>query len=149
VTAPPMTWEEVADAAQAISWITYTGTVGRDGRPHVAVVAPGLAETGRVWFAIRRDIQMHRNLIANGEISFHWPVDTASGPGELFVRGVARLHDSDAARRKLWNVAVPYDQTSFWGSPDNRDLIFVETRVTRASLMGPEFVRRVWTPSDD
>jgi len=36
--------------------------------------------------------------------------------------------------------------TNFWGSPDNRDLILAETRVTRASLMGPEFVRRVWTP---
>lgn len=142
----PLTWEEVADAAEAISWITYVATVGRDGRPHVAVVAPGMSEEGRVWFATRRDSQKHRNLIGNGEVSFHWPVSTGSGPGELFVRGVARLHDTDAARQRHWNRVVPYDMTNFWGSPDNRDLILVETRVTRASLMGPEFVRRVWTP---
>ncbi|MGH8912722.1 MAG: pyridoxamine 5'-phosphate oxidase family protein [Acidimicrobiia bacterium] len=142
----PLTWDEVADAAEAISWITNVATVGRDGRPHVAVVAPGLAEEGKIWFATRRNTQKHRNLVANGEISFHWPVNTGSGPGELFARGVARLHDSDAARRRYWNVVVPYDQSSFWGSPDNRDLIFAETAATRASLMGPEFIRRVWTP---
>jgi general stress protein 26 len=148
VTAPtPLTWQEVADAAESISWITYIGSVGRDGRPHVAVVAPGLAQEGRVWFATRRNTQKHRNLVANGEVSFHWPVTTGSGPGELFARGVARLHDSDAARHEHWNRVVPYDMTSFWGSPDNRDLIMVESRLTRVSLMGPEFIRRVWTPS--
>ena len=148
MTSPPLTWEEVADAAEAISWVTHVATVGRDGRPHVAVVAPGLAEPGKVWFATRRQTQKHHNLIANGEISFHWPVTTGTGPGELFIRGVARVHDSAADRHRLWNVVVPYDQTSFWGSPDNRDLVFVETTVTRASLLGPEFVRRVWTPDD-
>lgn len=142
-----MTWEEVADAAAAISWITNVATVGRDGRPHVAVVAPGLAQAGKVWFATRRDTQKHRNLVANGDIAFHWPVNTGSGPGELFARGFARLHDSDPARHRYWNVVVPYDQTLFWGSADNRDLIFVETTASRASLMGPEFVRRVWKPT--
>ena len=148
MTAPPLTWQEVADAAEAISWVTHVATVGRDGRPHVAVVAPGLAEHGKVWFATRRRTQKHHNLIANGEISFHWPVTTGTGPGELFIRGVARVHDRAADRRRLWNVVVPYDQTAFWGSPDNRDLVFVETRGTRASLVGPEFVRRIWTPDD-
>lgn len=142
----PLTWQEVADAAEAISWVTHVATVGRDGRPHVAVVAPGLAEEGRIWFAIRRDIQIHRNLVANGEVAFHWPVTTGSGPGELFARGVARLHDTDEARHRLWNHVVPYDMTNFWGTADNPDLILVETRATRVSLMGPEFVRQVWTP---
>lgn len=141
-----LTWQEVADAADEISWITYVSTVGRDGRPHIAAVAPGLAETGRVWFAIRRGSQVHRNLSASGETAFHWPVDVGRGPGELFVRAVSRLHDTDAARRQYWNVVVPYDQTSFWGSPDNRDLVFVESRVSRASLVGPEFTRRIWRP---
>lgn len=142
----PLTWKEVADAAEAISWVTNIATVGRDGRPHVAVVAPGLAEEGRIWFATRRDDQKHHNLVANGEVAFHWPVTTGSGPGELFARGVARLHDTDEARHRLWNRVLPYDMTKFWGSPENRDLILAETRATRVSLMGPEFVRRVWTP---
>lgn len=142
----PMTWVDAADAAEAISWITYVATVGRDGRPHVAAVAPGLAEPGRVWFAVRRGIQVHRNLEASGDTFFHWPVDTGSGPGELFARARSRLHDSDSARHTYWNQVVPYDQTSFWGSPDNRDLIFVESTVTRVTLVGPEFTRHVWTP---
>ncbi len=142
----PLTWSEVADAAEAISWITYVASVGRDGRPHVAVVAPGLAEEGRIWFATRRGTQKHHNLIANGEVSFHWPVTTGSGPGELFARGVARLHDTSGARTRLWNRVLPYDMAAFWESPHNPDLVFVETRVTRASLLGPEFVRRVWLP---
>ncbi len=141
----PLTWQEVADAAETISWITYVATVGKDGRPHVAVVAPGLAEEGRVWFATRRHTQKHRNLVGNGEVSFHWPVTTGAGPGELFGRGVARLHDSEAARRRHWNRVVPYDMSNFWGSPDNPDLILVEAVMTRVSLTGPEFVRRVWT----
>ena len=37
--------------------------------------------------------------------------------------------------------------TTFWGSPDNPDLVFVETRITRAVLIGPVFTKRVWTPS--
>lgn len=143
---PPLTWKELADAAEEISWVTYVATVGRDGRPHVAVVAPGLAEEGRIWFATRRGTQKHHNLIGNGETAFHWPVTTGSGPGELFARGTARLHDTDEARHRLWNRVVPYDQATFWGTPDNPDLVFVESRVSRVSLTGPEFRRRVWTP---
>lgn len=143
---PPLTWKEVADAAEAISWVTYVASVGRDGRPHLAVVAPGLAEEGRIWFATRKGTQKHRNLVANGEVAFHWPVTTGSGPGEMFARGVVRLHDGPEPRRRLWNEVVPYDMSRFWGSPDNPDLVFGETRVTRVSLTGPEFVRRVWTP---
>lgn len=143
----PLTWEEVADAAEAISWVTYVATVRPDGSPHLAVVAPGLAEEGRIWFATRRQSRKYRNLIANGETAFHWPVTTGSGPGELFAAGVALLHDTDSARRRLWNQVVPYDMTNFWGSPDNPDLVFVESTVRRATLVGPEFTRSVWTPS--
>jgi general stress protein 26 len=147
VKSLPLTWEEFADAAESISWVTHVATVGRDGRPHVAVVAPGLSEEGRLWFATRRRSQKAHNLVANGEVAFHWPVTTGSGPGELFARGVARIHDTDEARRRLWNRVLPYDMTTFWGSPDNPDLMFVETRVTRAVLIGPEFTKRVWVPS--
>jgi general stress protein 26 len=149
MTPPPteLTWDEVADAAAAISWVTHVASVGRDGRPHVAVVAPGLAEQGRIWFATRRGTQKHHNLVANGEVAFHWPVTTGSGPGELFARGVARIRGSETDRRRLWNRVVPYDMTTFFGSADNPDLVFVETLVTSASLMGPEFVRRVWRPA--
>lgn len=144
MTGIPLTWEEVADAAETISWITYLATVGPDGRPHVAVVAPGLAQPGHIWFATRRRTRKHRNLLAHPAAAFHWPVTTGSGPGELFARGVAEVNDSDDARSRLWNRVVPYDMTSFWGSPDNPDLILVDVAATRATLIGPEFTRRVW-----
>ena len=139
-----MAWEQVADAAEAISWVTYVATVRRDGRPHVAVVAPGLADPGRIWFATRRNTTKHRNLIANGEAAFHWPVTSGSGPGELFAHGVAKIHDSAGARARGWNKVVPYDMTNFWGSADNPDLILIETTVERATLVGPEFTRSIW-----
>lgn len=144
--SPALTWDEVADAAETISWVTYVATVGRDGRPHVAVVAPGLAEQGRIWFATRRGSQKHHNLVGNGEVAFHWPVTTGSGPGELFARGVSTLRGSETDRLRLWNRVVPYDMTAFFGSPDNPDLVFVETTVTSVSLVGPEFTRRRWQP---
>ncbi|CAN5802045.1 hypothetical protein BH23ACT5_BH23ACT5_18990 [soil metagenome] len=144
--SPPLSWDEVAEAAEATSWVTHVATVGRDGRPHVAVVAPGLAEEGKLWFATRRGSRKHHNLVANGEVSFHWPVTSGSGPGELFARGVARIHDSESERHRLWNRVVPFDMTSFFGSPENRDLVFVEASLTHVSLLGPEFSRRTWAP---
>jgi general stress protein 26 len=144
-----LTWSEVADAAEAISWVTYLATVGADGRPHVAVVAPGLAESGHIWFATRRHTRKHRNLLSNSDVAFHWPVTTGSGPGELFARGSAELHDSKDARHRLWNRVVPYDMTSFWGSPDNADLILVDVTASKVTLIGPEFTRNVWAPDGE
>lgn len=144
-----LSWAEVAQAAADISWVTFVATTYPDGLPHVAVVAPGLEREGKVWFATRRDSTKHRNLVSRPGVALHWPVATGAGPGELFGRGEARVHDSVGARAKFWNRVVPYDMSGFFGSPDNPDLVFVEVSMSYVSLIGPDFTRRIWRPADD
>lgn len=42
---------------------------------------------------------------------------------------------------------MAYDLSMFFQSPDNPDLMFVETAVLHASLLGPGFKRDIWTPA--
>jgi general stress protein 26 len=139
-----MEWSEVVAAAEELGWPVYLGTVGDDGRPHLAVVAPGFAG-GSLWFATRRGSRKLANLAAQADVVLHWAVG-GDGPGELFLRGVATIHDSAAARHRLWEEAgLPYDPAAFFGSPDNDDVVFVEVAPTFARLLGPDFVRRTWS----
>ena len=141
-----MDWDTFVAAATQISWLTYVGTSDSEGNPHVAVVAPGFT-AGTVWFATRRQSKKCRNLKANPKVAFHWPVGTGQGPGEVAAWGDADLHDSETERRELWDSGVmPYDLAQFFQSPDNPDLVFVESSITRARLLGPDFVSRVWRP---
>jgi general stress protein 26 len=139
-----MEWHEVVDAAQRSGWTTYVGTADRAGRPHVAVVAPGFRE-GTVWFATRRSSKKCRNLRDNAEVAFHWPVGSTEAPGELAAWGTAVIHDTDEARRSIWESGVmPYDLAGFFGQPDNPDLVFVEVALRRARLQ-TQHEARVWT----
>lgn len=142
-----MDWSEFVDAAGAISWLCYVGTADADGNPHVAPVAPGFEE-GVIWFATRRASRKARNLAENPGVAFHWPVGGGTGPGELAAWGTGAVHDSPEERRRIWHSGVmPYDLAGFFGSADNEDVVFVETTVRRARLLGPDFRARVWTPS--
>lgn len=139
-----MEWERVVDAAQRSGWTTYVGTVDGQGRPHVAVVAPGFSE-GTVWFATRTSSRKARNLRHHAEVAFHWPVGNADAPGELAAWGTATLHDGEEAKRRIWATGVlPYDLASFWGQPGNPDLVFVEVAVRRARLQTQQ-AAEVWT----
>ena len=141
-----MDWDTFVAAATEISWLTYVGTSDSEGNPHVAVVAPGFTE-GTVWFATRRQSKKHRNLTANPKAAFHWPVGLGTGPGELAAWGSVELHDSEAERQRLWDSGVmPYDLAQFFQSPDNPDLVFVESNIARARLLGADFVPQVWVP---
>ena len=141
-----MQWSDVVGAARAISWLTYVGTADGEGRPHVAVVAPGFTE-GRIWFATRASSKKHRNLLENPGLAFHWPVGGETGPGELAAWATAEIHDSEEERKELWASGVmPYDLAQFFQSPDNPDLVFVEGVVSRARLLGPDFRSDVWMP---
>lgn len=142
-----MKWQEFVDAARAISWIAYLGTVDADGQPHVSVVAPGFTE-GSLWFATRRSTRKFRNMSDEPRVGLHWSVMTGSGPGELTARGTAFFHDSDEERARLWDAGVlDYDPSGFFGSPENPDVVFVEVRVAHARLLGPDFVARRWVPT--
>ncbi len=142
-----MTWDDIVAAAAAIDRVAYAATCGADGRPHVAPVIPGFG-AGTMWFATRRSSRRARNLAENPNVAIHWSVTSGSGPGELFVRGTAAIHDSDEARHRLWTEApLPYDPAGFFGNPDDADVVFVEVSATYASLRGPGMSRAVWSPS--
>ena len=141
-----MDWDAFVEAATQTSWLTYVGTSDREGNPHVAVVAPGFTH-GTVWFATRRRSKKCRNLLVNPKVAFHWPVGLGQGPGELAAWGRAELHDSQRERRSLWDSGVmPYDLAQFFQTPDNPDLVFVESPIRRARLLGADFVSDIWTP---
>jgi general stress protein 26 len=96
-----MNWEGLTEAAAAISRITNLATADDAGRPHLAAVSVGFTPE-RVWSASRGSSHKIRNLRLNQQVALHWPVLTGTGPGELFMRGTARLQDSAEARRRLW-----------------------------------------------
>lgn len=139
-------WDRVVDAAQRSGWTTYVGTVDADGGPHVAVVAPGFSE-GTVWFATRASSKKAHNLRGHAGVAFHWPVGSTDAPGELAAWGTATLHDTDEARRRIWSSGVlPYDLASFWGTPENPELVFVEVTVRRARVQ-TQHAAEVWVPA--
>lgn len=142
-----LTWEEFVAGARASGWVAYVATAGSDGHPHVAVVSPGFGADGTVWFGTRPNTSKARNLRARPDVAFHWPIGSDNAPGECFARGSARLHETPEDRHRVWQSGVmPYDLSQFFGSPDNSDHLFVEVTVTSASILGPDFVRRRWTP---
>jgi len=129
-----------------VSWLAYLGTASADGRPHVAPVSPGFTQD-TIWFATRTGSRKFRNLVENPRASFHWPVGGIDGPGELFAEGGVRLYSSEADRRRLWAEAnLSYDPANFFGGPETPDLAFVETIVTSASILGPDFHRSFYRP---
>lgn len=141
-----MTWDEFVIAAKEVSWISYVGTSGSDGRPHVAAVSLGFAPD-TLWFATTTGSRKYRNLRENPRVAFHWPVEGGTGPGELFARGTVTLHTDELARHRLWTEAhLAYNPADFFGSPDNPDLAFVETTVTTASILGSDFERTFYRP---
>jgi len=146
---PAMDWDRFTESARQISWIAYLGTADLAGRPHVAPVSPGFTH-GAIWFATRASSKKWRNLTANPEVAFHWPVGGASGPGELAAWGTAIPHVGDDERHRIWDAGIlPYDLSGFFQSPDNPDVVFAEVVVGRARLLGPDHVPDVWTSSDD
>ncbi len=136
-----LAWDELVAAARSIGWVAYVGTADAGGQPHVAAVAPGFTD-GSIWFATNRSSKKLRNLTANDAVAFHWPV-TSGGEGELAAWGRATLYDGADATSRIWSQGIfDYDLAQFFGSPDNDQLVFVEVRVERARLMGPDFVAR-------
>ncbi len=135
--------DDFVQAARGINRITYLGTAGVDGRPHVAPVSLGFTE-GTIWFATYGTSRKARNIRQNPAVAFHWPVGDG-GPGELFARGTAVLHDTEEARQRLRaELGLASDLTVFFRSPDNPKLVFVETEVGYASLLGPDFTCDIW-----
>ena len=140
----PLAWDEFVDAARRCGWTAFLGTADDQGRPTVAVVAPGFAD-GALWFASWASARKVRNLRVNSAVALHWPL-AEGAPGEVAAWGTATLHEGDDERRRLWTSGVlPYDPASFFRSPDG-PMVFVEVAVTRARLLTADHVTHVWRP---
>jgi hypothetical protein len=138
-----MDWEEFVEAAKAISWVAYLGTADAAGRAHVSVVAPGFTP-GIVWVATRPGSKKFRNLLENPSAGLHWPV-LSGGPGELAAWGTAATHSSRESRDRVWEDSpFSFDLSQFFGEREQADVAFVEIRLGRARLLGPEFNRLEW-----
>jgi len=143
-----MEWDEFVDAAKAISWVAYLATADARGMPHSSVVSPGFSDQ-RLWVATRRESKKYRNLIVNPRAALYWPVG-GDGPGELSARGPVLLRESPEERRRAWDSGYfSYDLASFFGSPDDPSVVFIEIVLERARLLGPGFVASVWQPRQE
>ncbi len=142
-----MDWDEFVSAAQAISWVAYLGTADADGRPHVSAVAPGFSP-GTLWIATRPGSKKFRNLRENRSVAFYWPVGT-EGPGELAAWGAATVRESDDDKNEIWDAGhFPFTLSQFFGAKEQADVAFGEVAISRARLLGPNFVAKVWVPSE-
>ena len=142
-----MDWDEFVSAAQAISWVAYLGTADGEGRPHVSAVAPGFS-FGTMWVATRPASRKFRNLRENGSVAFYWPVGS-DGPGELAAWGNARVRETAVEIDEIWEAGhFPFDLARFFGPKETAHVAFAEIAVSRARLLGPDFVASIWQPSD-
>ena len=134
-----MDWISLVEAAESTGWVTYVATADSQGNPHVAAVAPGFGD-GTVWFATRLSSKKYRNLSENPSVGFHWPVGSG-GLGELAAWGTAQPFGTDGDRQRIWDSGIfGYDLAQFFGSPDNEDLVFVESVIDRARLLGSDLI---------
>jgi hypothetical protein len=97
------------------------------------VVWVGLAFGDRdLTMATHRRTQKARNLTANGQVALHWPLGNHP---QVFMRATARvLADPDEVAVRWSAGGFPYDLASFFGSPDNPELLFAVLSPTRASV---------------
>lgn len=143
--AEVLQWEDLRRTCTDVSDGAFMATVQADGRPHLAWVGIGFDER-TLWTATYASSQKAKNLRHASNVALHWP----ERPDRLiFMRAAARLVHDPAEVHELWSRKVlPYDQTSFYGSPDNPELLFVELMPSRASVHDGDPARRpaVWRP---
>lgn len=141
-----LTWEQLRSSCTELADGAFLATVQADGRPHVAWVGIGFDTDERLWTATDASSQKAKNLRHRSDAALHWP---ERADRLIFARAVARLVDDPVERRDLWDRRVlPYDQSRFFGSPDNPELLFVELRPTRVSVHDgdPSHRPAVWRP---
>lgn len=140
-----LTWNELRTLCTGLADGAFLGTVQPDGRPHLAWVGIGF-DDDRLWTATYASSQKAKNLGHGLDVALHWP---ERSDRLIFMRATARLVRQSTEVQELWSREVlPYDQVSFYGSPDNPELLFVELLPTRASVHDGDPTHRpaVWRP---
>jgi PPOX class probable F420-dependent enzyme len=136
-----MDWREVTESL-AGAGLAHVATASADGKPHVSVVSPAV-EGQTLWFATTASSRKARNLAANPRVAMMWQPQA-----EIYLSGAATLVADEAEKRRLWDSGLfAFDLASFWGRPDNPQLVFVKVEPDSAIVMSfgaAGLTRRTW-----
>ena len=143
-----MEWGDVAEGLRAQQFL-FLATVGPDGRPHVAMVAPVIEDDAIdgpvVWIATTRGSRKAVNALAHPDVAAHAAMDPARGNAQLFLRGTVEVVDDLGEKQRLWHSGLmPYDPTMFFGTPENPDMVLLKVRPTHASSLRMGAGRTTW-----
>lgn len=141
-TIEPITFDQFKDVASTLGDGVFMATVQADGRPHVAWVSPGWRGES-LWISTFASSQKGVNLRQASEVAIHWP----ERPDAItFARAEVHVADRDEASA-IWDEGVlSYDPGMFFSSKDDPEAMFVELRLTHASLnvLDPSLPVRRW-----
>jgi general stress protein 26 len=118
------------DVAEHISGYAHLATAAPDGTPHVSLAAATL-DGDLLWIGTRASSGKARNIAANRRVALMW-----TPAAEVHVRGTAELVDDLDEKRRVWSSGIfDYDLSSFFGSPDDADFVFVRVRPQSATVL--------------
>ena len=124
-----MDWQQVTEFLSGAG-LAHVATASADGRPHVSVVSPAV-EGDRLWFATTASSRKARNLMANPRLAMMW-----QPRAEIYLSGAATVVTDETEKRRLWDSGLfAFDLASFWGRPDNPQLVFVLVQPDSAIVM--------------
>lgn len=126
-----MDLERVRSESARLSPIAHVATVGADGDPDIAPVAPAW-EGDTIWFMTGATSVKVRNIAHHANVAMHWQV-TEAGDG-VEVWGRAEIHSDVETKKRLWNGVFGYNLGEFApGGPEaSPEMVFVAVRPERA-----------------
>jgi general stress protein 26 len=108
----------------------HIATVGPDGGPHVAKVAPAV-EGEVVWIAMNADSTTVRNLRASPQLAVMFEPEA-----ELYVYGTVDLVADHATKRRIADAGLfPFSVEGFFGPPEHDSWVLVRLAPARATLI--------------
>ncbi|MFZ9383037.1 MAG: pyridoxamine 5'-phosphate oxidase family protein [Ilumatobacteraceae bacterium] len=112
----------------------YIATTGSDGEPHLAPVAVNWIGDEVAAFVLSNSRKV-RNVRQNPRATVHFSVSEGTGWDSCIVWGRARIADTTAERRELWN-GMGYDLAAFEpGGPESDNHVFLLIEPVRATVL--------------
>jgi nitroimidazol reductase NimA-like FMN-containing flavoprotein (pyridoxamine 5'-phosphate oxidase superfamily) len=129
-----MELDEVKAQAERLGRTVYVASVRPDGRPHAVPIVMNWADDRVIGFVANPSVKV-TNLRANPAVQLHWLVGEATNWDSLMIDGTARIVDTTAERRSLWD-RMGYDLSMFEpGGPEADTHVFIEVTPERALVL--------------
>lgn len=143
-----ITLDDVKADSRRYGPFAYIATTGTDGEPHLAPVAVNWIDDSIAAFVLSSSRKV-RNVKQNPRATVHFAVGESTAWDSCIVWGEARLVDTTAGRRELWD-RMGYDLRAFEpGGPESDNHVFMLIEPSRATILraygmaGRETWRRV------